>query len=54
MKKGVAHENNMGVIHQIKGKTYCLQLGEIDKSKDFPFYFYANRYEREVKSKKMI
>lgn len=39
-----AHENNMGIISSIKGKMYCLKLGEVSSSKDFSRFFYSNQF----------
>jgi len=38
------HENNMGIISNIKGKMYCLKLGEVSSSKDFTRFFYSNQF----------
>lgn len=43
-------EKNMGVISSIKGKMYCLKLGEVSSSKDFSNYFYSKQFR--VKNKK--
>lgn len=45
-----AHSNNMGVISSIKGKMYCLKLGEVSKPKDFSHYFYTTQYKRKCKN----
>lgn len=37
-------EQNMGVITSIKGKMYCLKLGEVSSSKDFSHYFYSKQF----------
>lgn len=37
-------EQNMGVISSIKGKMYCLKLGEVSCSKDFSHYFYSKQF----------
>lgn len=37
-------EQNMGVITNIKGKMYCLKLGEVSSSKDFSHYFYSKQF----------
>jgi hypothetical protein len=48
MKDPKAHENNMGVISSIKGKMYCLKLGEVSSSKDFSNYFYFTQYRKRL------
>ena len=40
-----ALEQNMGVISSIKGKMYCLKLGEVSSSKDFSHYFYSKQFK---------
>ena len=44
----------MGVISSIKGKMYCLQLGEVSNFKDFSHYFYANQYKKKNVQKEAI
>jgi hypothetical protein len=39
-----ALEQNMGVISSIKGKMYCLKLGEVSSSKDFSHFFYSKQF----------
>ena len=48
MKNPKVHDLNMGVISSIKGKMYCLKLGEVSSSKDFSNYFYTNIYRRRL------
>ena len=48
IKDKKAHEQNMGVISSIKGKMYCLKLGEVSNYKDFSHFFYANQYKRKM------
>ena len=36
----------MGVISSIKGKMYCLKLGEVSSWKEFSNYFYFTQYRR--------
>lgn len=50
IKDKKAHSNNMGVITNIKGKMYCLKLGEVSKPKDFSFYFYSTQYRKKTLS----
>lgn len=50
IKDKKAHSNNMGVITNIKGKMYCLKLGEVSKPKDFSFYFYSTQYRKKASS----
>lgn len=38
-------DQNMGVISSIKGKMYCLKLGEVSSSKDFSHYFYSKQFK---------
>ena len=46
-----ALEQNMGVISNIKGKMYCLKLGELSSSKDFSRFFYSKQFKaKQVKS----
>lgn len=44
------HSHNMGVITNIKGKMYCLKLGEVSKPKDFSYFFYSTQYRKRVQS----
>jgi hypothetical protein len=44
MHESKVHENNMGIISSIKGKMYCLKLGEVSSSKDFSRFFYSNQF----------
>lgn len=45
-----SHMNNMGIINNIKGKMYCLKLGEVSKPKEFVHYFYTTQYRKKFKS----
>jgi len=42
-----ALDQNMGVISSIKGKMYCLKLGEVSSSKDFSHYFYTKQFKNK-------
>ena len=44
------HSHNMGVITNIKGRMYCLKLGEVSKPKDFSYFFYSTQYRKRVQS----
>ena len=44
MNESKLHDNNMGIIASIKGKMYCLKLGEVSRSKDFSRFFYSNQF----------
>lgn len=48
LKDPTAHEVNIGVISNIKGKMYCLKLGELSSSKDFSHYFFTNQFRRKL------
>ena len=50
IKEKKVHSQNMGVISSVKGKMYCLQLGEVSNYKDFSHYFYTNQYKRKINS----
>jgi hypothetical protein len=45
-----AHRQNIGVISSIKGKMYCLKLGQMQSSKEFSHYFYVNLYKRRMEN----
>ena len=47
MKDKGAHKNNVGVLTNIKGKMYCLKLGQVGNFKEFSHYFYASQYRRK-------
>jgi hypothetical protein len=44
------HTNNMGIITNIKGKMYCLKLGEVSKPKKFTDFFYSTQYRKKFRS----
>lgn len=46
LKDKQAHSHNLGVIQNIKGKMYCLKLGEVAQFKEFSHYFYTSQYRR--------
>lgn len=48
LKDKKAHEHNLGVLQNIKGKMYCLKLGEVSNFKQFSHYFYTSQYRRRV------
>lgn len=48
LKDKVAHSHNLGVIQSIKGKMYCLKLGEVAQFKEFSHYFYTSQYRRKL------
>lgn len=48
LKDRKAHEHNVGVLHNIKGKMYCLKLGEVSNFKEFSHYFYTSQYRRKL------
>lgn len=50
MKDPKLHENNMGVISSIKGKMYCLKLGEVGHPKDFSHYFYFSQHRNRQRA----
>ena len=41
-----AHDHNTGVITNIKGRMYCLKLGEVGRQKELSHYFYATQYKK--------
>jgi hypothetical protein len=48
IKDKKAHEQNMGIINNIKGKMYCLKLGEVSNHKDFSRFFYTTQYKKKI------
>ena len=47
MKDRKAHKNNSGVMATIKGKSYCLKLGEVGGQKELSHYFYTTQFRRK-------
>jgi hypothetical protein len=41
------YTNNMGIITNIKGKMYCLKLGEVSKPKNFTDFFFSTQYRKK-------
>lgn len=52
MKNRKAHEYNLGVLNNIKGRMYCLRLGEVSNYKEFSHYFYTSQYRRSMNKRK--
>lgn len=50
IKHNKVQAKNFGVLHSIKGKMYCLKLGEVSKSKELSHYFYTSQYKRQLKN----
>lgn len=41
-----ALDSHMGVLSTIKGRLYCLKLGDVSKSKNAEHFFYCSQYKR--------
>jgi hypothetical protein len=46
MREGKVQGQGLGIFHNVKGKMYCLELGQISNFKEFSHYFYAAQYQR--------